>query len=75
VTTSFYPIGLTEPVFGAVFPYRSAVTGLTNVDEVYSLPQSVVKPLTNEYSKPVVINKTYELKDLYTLLIDATEDG
>jgi hypothetical protein len=38
VTTSFYPIGLTEPMFGAVFPYRAAAVGLTHVDEVYSLP-------------------------------------
>jgi hypothetical protein len=38
VTATFYPIGLTEPMFGALFPYRAAVTGLTHIDEVYSLP-------------------------------------
>lgn len=75
VTATYYPIGVTEPMFGALFPYRAATTGLTAVDEVYSLPHSVVKPLPNEYSAPVVISKMFELKQLYTLLIDNTEDG
>jgi hypothetical protein len=75
VTATFYPIGLTEPMFGALFPYRSDAIGLTQVDEVYSLPHSTVVPLNNEYSKPVVISKVFELKDLYSILIDATEDG
>jgi hypothetical protein len=75
VTATYYPIGVTEPMFGTLFPYRAANTGLTHVEEVYNLPHSIVKPLPNEYSKPVVISKVYHLKDLYTLLIDSTEDG
>lgn len=31
--------------------------------------------MNNEYSKPVVITKEYNTKDLYTLLVDGTEDG
>lgn len=75
VQATYYPIGVTEPMFGALFPYRAAVTGLTNVEELYSIPQSTIKALPNEYSKPVTITKVFELKDLYTLLIDGTEDG
>lgn len=75
VKVVFYPTGATSSLVGAMYPYRSATSGLDNLDAVIGQTGSEHKPLNYSTGQPVTIIKHFNLHEMYKLLNDNTENG
>ena len=74
VKVTFYPTGATTSLSGAVYPYRASTSGLDNLDAVINQTRSQTHPLNYSTGSPVVITGTYNLRQMYNLLNDNTEN-
>jgi hypothetical protein len=75
VRATFYPNAGTTALVGAIYPYRSNASGFDNLDAVANQTGVKYHPLNYTTGAPVIIERTFNLRQMYNLLNDNTEDG
>jgi hypothetical protein len=77
VKATFFPDTLGTLTYAAVFPYRSVgSTGVPSLDTVRNIPGAKVVAVGGYNQKPIVIQATYSLLDVYKMMQQsAVEDG
>lgn len=75
VRATFYPTGATSSLAGGLYPYRSTTSGIVGLDGVICQTDSVTKPLNYSTGAPVIVERTFDLRDCYKLIDDSTENG
>lgn len=58
--------------FAALYPYRAETSGVNNVDAVESLPHSTVEAMGTANTGPVIIEKVFNLSDIWKLYNDSS---
>lgn len=58
--------------FAALYPYRAETSGVNNVDAVESLPHSTVKAMGTANTGPVIIDKVFDLAEIWKLYNNST---